>query len=128
MKIVLLCFLFSLVSCSSEFLDGGTKMFEIKMLEDTKIELTFIGIDATARGGIWVSKQSGKGKRIIIDEISKGYDNKSKVQITKLNDTLIKLTLIDTTTNFPRIDSFQINLNRRILPNHGYSGAQSMGN
>lgn len=126
MRFLFFCLLLSLFSCSSNFIDRGEKMFKGKLQNGSELQLTYFNGNATDYSSIWVSIKQGKNKSVIIDRIDYTFRKESLVKFTQLNDTLIKLILCDTAETRNPIDSFLLNLNRRIMPNDGYEGARAI--
>ena len=74
-------------------------MGEYKLKDGNIIELRYIGYGATTENIIQVNKKNPKENSSVMVERIKGFDNGYQVEFNQMNDTLVKVTLIDT-SNF----------------------------
>jgi hypothetical protein len=91
-------------------------MSQYKLRNGDIIELRSIGVGATAADVIWINKTNMKGDKVIVSRLV-GLSDIYEVSFEQLNDTLLKISFVDTVVfKGSRIDT-TINLNKRITPN-----------
>ena len=104
-----------LTQCSS-FQKEEKLMREYKLNDGNILELRYIGYGATTENVIQVNKKTPRDNTSVMVEKIKGFDNNYQVEFNQINDTLVKVSLIDTSNFKGKRMDWEINLNKRAKP------------
>jgi hypothetical protein len=111
-KTVYVLLIVLLTRCSS-FEKEEKLMGEYKLNDGNILELRYIGYGASTENVIRVNKRNPKENTSVMVEQIKGFDNNYQVEFNQMNDTLVKVTLIDTSNFKGKRMDWEINLNKR---------------
>ena len=88
-------------------------MAEYKLKDGNVIELRYVGYGATTPNIIQVNKKNPNEDTSVLIEKIEGFDYNYKVEFNQINDTLLKVTLIDTSSFKGNHMDWMINLNKK---------------
>ena len=111
-KMVLIILFYS--GCFTMFERKETLMGQLKLKDNSVINLIDAGSGATSPDVIWINRISERGEKVIIDSIHRSGHLYS-VSFEQINDTILNITLTDTAVfKGKKIDRL-VNLNNRIV-------------
>jgi hypothetical protein len=105
-------FLFLITGC---FQGKKHTILVYKLSSTTDIEVYSMGYGATTKDFTDI-KKTESGKSIIVKRISDSYGEGFKAELSRINDTLFKLTFIDTSIFKGMKKSYEFSLKDKFVP------------
>lgn len=109
------CMVFSATSCLTMFDSKEDLMGKFILKDGNLIEVINVGTGATSPDVIWINKTNKNGERFSIDSIMIGGGGLGyNLAFQQINDTLLKITFIDTLVFIDQKKEWLVNLKNRI--------------